>query len=346
MDKHIRYLLSEGNRVEVPGLGVFTAHYISSQILREQHLILPPRKQVIFTDAEKAEENNSFCHLVMKAEQIDHQAFKTQLESYLNKVYQHIEQHGYYEIPGIGLLKRNAAGKLVLENDTDYNLLNSSYGLPKLFAHPVATQKASVNFETQPQPTSAKIPSSGQQTASKAITREIVLDRLWWLAMIPLIMIFVFLVYLMVDEEAQLRFREWVSGESKQEETIYLQTRDDDSLKPISIPSQASDAISDTPKEATNSIQEHPPSPVSPTQADEVSSGDYMVVLGSLAKESAAKSLQKQLSRRGIATEIIYNPQRNTYRVAITGLSQTAAKHKREELLATFPEAWIARANQ
>lgn len=176
MDKHIRYLLSEGNRVEVPGLGVFTAHYISSQILREQHLILPPRKQVIFTDAEKAEENNSFCHLVMKAEQIDHQAFKTQLESYLNKVYQHIEQHGYYEIPGIGLLKRNAAGKLVLENDTDYNLLNSSYGLPKLFAHPVATQKASVNFETQPQPTSAKIPSSGQQTASKAITREIVLE--------------------------------------------------------------------------------------------------------------------------------------------------------------------------
>lgn len=355
MDNHIRQLLSEENRLTVPQLGTFAAHHITAQILKDDGVILPPRKQVTLDDTDQEDSSNAFQNYVIKTEQIGVDEFNQNLEAYIHKINEQISRYGLYEIPGVGYLKRNADGKLLIENNTDYNLLNTGYGLPKLSARPIQVtepQKGKPAKDEPAQQTTAQEKSTDpQQTEStQAIPAGTVksnsADKVWWLAMIPLIMLFVFLIYLMVDETAQVQFRAWISGDSQ--EQVITELPKDENTGNISVDENTDNGSTDN-NLPDNSI---PTEPTPETQTEPVkpavteSKGSYMVVLGSLAKESAAEKLQKELSVKGIETEIIYNSERKTYRIAITGLSEAGAKSKREELLDIVPTAWVAKPNQ
>ncbi|MCS7018631.1 MAG: SPOR domain-containing protein [Cytophagales bacterium] len=353
MDYYIRRLLSETNRLTVPQLGTFSAHHITTQILKEQGVILPPRKQVTLDDTEQEDQANVFQNHIIKAEQIDYESFDAQLKAYINHVHEQINRYGFYEIFGVGSLKRDAAGKLFIENNTDHNLLNSSYGLPKLAAAPLQPQEPPkakpVKDEPVPKATAKETSATSQTTSPKAAPVSekpsyAAADKIWWLAMIPLVMLFVFLIYLMVDETAQLQFRDWISGNNQQEEPIITE-----------LPQQEGTAVTqpdeptDNPENSPDITTAEPAAPALPqiTQTNTAPSQEgYMVVLGSLAKKSAAEKMQKELAQKGIQTEVIYNSERNTYRIAISGLSESEAKSKREALLSIVPGAWIARPNQ
>jgi cell division septation protein DedD len=352
MDNHIRQLLSEETRLTVPQLGTFATHHITAQILKDEGMILPPRKQVTLDDTEQEDSSNAFQNYVIKTEQIDVDEFNRHLEAYIHKINEQISRYGQYEIPGVGYLKRNAAGKLFIENNTDYNLLNTAYGLPKLYARPIQaaepqkgkpTQQATVQEQSadvqQPAKESVQPVSLGTEKSNNA-------DKVWWLAMIPLIMLFIFLIYLMVDETAQLQFRAWISGDSQEQIITDLPKEEDTSSIPVDENTDDGSTDNNLPDNsiATEPTPEIQPEPVKPAVTE--AKGGYMVVLGSLAKESAAEKLQKELSAKGIETEIVYNSERKTYRIAITGLSEASAKSKREELLEIVPNAWVAKPNQ
>lgn len=347
MDSHIRQLLTEENRLTVPQLGTFAAHHITAQIIKDEGIILPPRKQVTLDSTEQEDDNHTFQNRVMKAEQIGEEEFRARLQDYVNKINEKISLYGMYEIPGVGILKRNEAGKLIIENSTDYNLLDDAYGLPKLAARPVRPAEPpkgkAVKDEPQRQTVVSEQPAAPppkKAPVAEKVSDSSSSDRVWWLAMIPLIMLFVFLIYLMVDETAQLQFREWVAGESQEEVITELPQEEVTNDVPVD---ENTDMVSgDIAKPAPEASPESAP----PAAVESQSKGSYMVVLGSLAKESAAKKMQKELASKGIQTEIIYNSERNTYRIAVTGLSEAAAKSKREELLELVPGAWIARPNQ
>ncbi len=360
MDNHIRQLLSKENHLTVPWLGTFAAHHITAQILKDEGVILPPRKQVTFDDTEQEDSSNTFQNYIIGTEQIGVDEFNKNLEAYVNKINEQISRYGLYEIPGVGYLKRNADGKLLIENNTDYNLLESSYGLPKLTARPIQAaepQKSKpVKDEPAQQTTAQEQPDNTQQTAQESAQtipaagngKNNNADKVWWLAMIPLIMLFVFLIYLMVDETAQLQFRAWVSGDAQEQVITELPQEENtgdnipfDENTDISSGNDNNFSDNGTIAEPAPETQ---PEPVKP--AIDESKGGYMVVLGSLAKESAAQKLQKELAKKGIETEIVYNSKIKTYRIAITGLSEAAAKSKREELIELVPAAWIAKPNQ
>jgi cell division protein FtsN len=352
MDNHIRQLLSEENRLTVPQLGTFATHHITAQILKDEGVILPPRKQVTLDDTEQEDSSHAFQNYVIKTEKIGVDEFNQSLKAYINKINEQISQYGLYEIPGVGYLKRNAEGKLLIENNTDYNLLNTAYGLPKLYARPVQVASPpkgkSVKDEPAQQTTAQKQPAP-TKTSKKESTVNVPADeqshnstdKVWWLAMIPLIMLFIFLIYLMIDETAQLQFRAWISGDYQ--EQIITDIPSEESTDNISIDENTNNSNADnsTATELTPEIQ---PEPMQSAITE--SKGGYMVVLGSLSKESAAEKLQKELAAKGIQTEIVYNSERKTYRIAITGLSEAAAKSKREELLPVVPTAWVAKPNQ
>lgn len=357
MDNHIRQLLSEENRLTVPQLGTFAAHHITAQIMKDEGIILPPRKQVTLDVSEQEDSNNAFQNYVMKTEQIGAEEFQANLEAYIRKINEQISLYGLYEIPGVGFLKRNAEGKLMIENNTDYNLLSTSYGLPKLSARPlqeVALPQKGTPVKDEPlQQTTAQEQIHTEAPAKESPTVAQPLqastngaDKVWWLAMIPLIMLFVFLIYLMVDETAQLQFRAWISGENA-EETVTIVSQEENTSQ-SSVPADENTDIDAAGNNSFDNTTAPEPTDISEPSQPAVTepSGGFMVVLGSLAKESAAKKLQKEFAAKGIETEIIYNSERKTYRIAITGLSESAAKSKREELLETVPGVWIARPNQ
>ncbi|WP_448518159.1 HU domain-containing protein [Rhodoflexus sp.] len=356
MDNHIRQLLSEENRLTVPQLGTFATHHITAQILKEEGVILPPRKQVTLDVVEQEDSEHAFQNYVMKTEQIGADEFEANLQAYIHKINEQISLYGIYEIPGVGFLKRDAEGKLFIENNTDYNLLNTSYGLPKLSVHPLQDppiQKGTaIKDEPVKQTTAHEQPvlAASAKERQEELQEEVAAksaDKIWWLAMIPLIMLFIFLIYLMVDETAQLQFRAWIRGEDQEEiVTVLPQEESVDTNFPTDENTTAVDET-DFNSGFDNSSAPDPtpePEPVRPVVTSP--SGNFMVVLGSLSKESAAKKVQKELSKKGIETEIIYNSERNTYRVAVTGLSESAAKSRREELLEVVPGAWVARPNQ
>lgn len=69
---------------------------------------------------------------------------------------------------------------------------------------------------------------------------------------------------------------------------------------------------------------------------------DFSVVVGSFSMIANAENLQKRLSDAGYAAQIVKNVDRNMYRVVATTFSDKAsAASSRDQLRATYPDAWL-----
>ena len=68
----------------------------------------------------------------------------------------------------------------------------------------------------------------------------------------------------------------------------------------------------------------------------------FSVVVGSFSVIANAEGLQQRLKNAGYAAQIVKNETKNMYRVvASTFDSKAAAVQSREQLRATYPDAWL-----
>ena len=69
---------------------------------------------------------------------------------------------------------------------------------------------------------------------------------------------------------------------------------------------------------------------------------DFSVVVGSFSVIANAEGLQQRLKNAGYAAQIVKNDERNMYRViASTFASKAEAVQSRDQLRATYPDAWL-----
>ena len=69
---------------------------------------------------------------------------------------------------------------------------------------------------------------------------------------------------------------------------------------------------------------------------------NYSVVVGSFSVVANAEGLQQRLQNAGYASQIVKNEDRNMYRViASTFDSKADAVQSRDQLRATYPDAWL-----
>lgn len=69
---------------------------------------------------------------------------------------------------------------------------------------------------------------------------------------------------------------------------------------------------------------------------------NYSVVVGSFSVIANAEGLQQRLKNAGYAAQIVKNEERNMYRVvASTFSSKNEAVQSRDQLRATYPDAWL-----
>jgi cell division septation protein DedD len=69
---------------------------------------------------------------------------------------------------------------------------------------------------------------------------------------------------------------------------------------------------------------------------------DFSVVVGSFSVIANAEGLQQRLKNAGYAAQIVKNDERNMYRViASTFATKAEAVQSRDQLRATYPDAWL-----
>lgn len=69
---------------------------------------------------------------------------------------------------------------------------------------------------------------------------------------------------------------------------------------------------------------------------------DFSVVVGSFSVIANAEGLQQRLKNAGYAAQIVKNEDRNMYRVVASTFSTKAeAVQSRDQLRATYPDAWL-----
>ena len=66
------------------------------------------------------------------------------------------------------------------------------------------------------------------------------------------------------------------------------------------------------------------------------------VVVGSFGVKANAEGLQSRLNGQGLQGQIVYNSERNLYRVvATTFATKSEAAQSRDQLRSQFPDAWL-----
>ena len=69
---------------------------------------------------------------------------------------------------------------------------------------------------------------------------------------------------------------------------------------------------------------------------------DFSVVVGSFSVIANAEGLQQRLKNAGYPAQVAKNDERNMYRVIATTFdSKAEAVKSRDELRATYPDAWL-----
>ena len=69
---------------------------------------------------------------------------------------------------------------------------------------------------------------------------------------------------------------------------------------------------------------------------------NFSVVVGSFSVKANAEGLQSQLKAAGKNAQIVYNSQRNLYRVvATTFATKSEAAQSRDQLMGQYPGAWL-----
>ena len=69
---------------------------------------------------------------------------------------------------------------------------------------------------------------------------------------------------------------------------------------------------------------------------------NFSVVVGSFSVIANAEGLQQRLKNAGYAAQIVKNEDRNMYRVvAATFTDKASAAQSRDQLRATYPDAWL-----
>ncbi len=109
LERHIEILLLNNDCVIVPGLGGFMTNHVEARYDDEDHLFLPPLRTLGFNP--KLRLNDSLlAQSYVEAYDISYPDAIHRIEDEVNELRQHLENEGFYEFNGIGVLSLNEEG--------------------------------------------------------------------------------------------------------------------------------------------------------------------------------------------------------------------------------------------
>ncbi len=391
IEKYIKELLLTQDKVTVPHLGTFIASFSPSRISADGTTLLPPHKEISFSIYIREEDrNDDFMKVVMKAENIGYYDFNESLLAFVEQVQQSIATSGKYYLEGVGTLVKDEYNKIILQQDPNEFLLGDSFGLPTLDTNFINKQKEQEIDEIEevkpiekglseerPNATQTKIAeqyeevnrqeikrqqeileqkaNKQQKTTVDTVQAEKKSDLRWWIAVVPMVFLLAFLVYLFTSPEAMQNFKSYFVSAEKVSEEAKASTKEE-----FSSPSESEDnssiadeevnpidnRLSDNPspiQEDTKPVTEPPPiTNDSKASEDRLVAGKYYLVYGSFSAKSGAEKARKMLVNQGLEVKILFLSNKNMYRVVIGDFSSyEEANNKKIALGSDFSQTWV-----
>jgi nucleoid DNA-binding protein len=391
IEKYIKELLLTQDKVTVPHLGTFTASFSPSRISADGATLLPPHKDISFSIYIREEDrNDDFMKVVMKAENIGYYDFNESLLAFVEQVQQSIATYGKHHLEGLGTLVKDEYNKIILQQDPNEFLLGDSFGLPTLDTNFINKQKEyetpeidevkpikTEPSEENPNATKTKVidkdeaisrqevkqtqepvekkPNKQQKTKADATTPERKSDLTWWLAVVPMVFLLAFLIYLFTSPEAMQNFKSYFTSEDKvseevnnlineEETTSSLDSEDNSNLTDEEI-NPIDNRLSDNPPPIQDTKPVTDPPPVvkdSKTTNDELVSGKFYLVYGSFSAKNGAEKARKMLENQGLEAKLLFLSAKNMYRVVIGEFnSYEEANNKKIALGNDFSQTWV-----
>lgn len=136
IEKYIKALLFEFDCVTLPAYGSFVCTYQEAEISIAKNKITPPRKNIAFNYF-ITHNNPQLGNYIAEKEQITFEESKVLIEKYIAKIELELTAHSQYTIEGLGRFYKNDKGLTFFEQNTRFNFLKDSYGLPDLYFKPI-----------------------------------------------------------------------------------------------------------------------------------------------------------------------------------------------------------------
>nr|MCU0390095.1 SPOR domain-containing protein [Thermoflexibacter sp.] len=395
IEKYIKELLLTQDKVVVPNLGTFTSSFSPAKMSADGNTIIPPHKALTFSIYIREEDkNDDLMKVVMKGENTGYYDFNEKLLAFVEQVQQSIIANGQYEMKEIGTLVKDAHNKIVLLQDNHQSFLGDSFGLPPIDTvfvekeiekitipevktldkiiteeKPTATPKEILEKEEQLRQEVLRERQEGGKSNTASIKKDVdstakggrKSDLMWWLAVIPLVFLFTFLVYLFTSPEAMRNFKAFFGSEkevSADMNTLNQNTEENntnlsDSLDNTSDNSSEINPIDNQPseistdkeikseKEKTPVNNETPKVNESDTE-ENLTIGKFYLVYGSFSSKNGAEKARKTLTDKGLNTKLLFLSSKNMYRVVIGDFESHAdATNKKTELGSEFSQTWV-----
>lgn len=387
IEKYINELLLTQDKVIVPNLGTFVASYSPARVSNDGSTIIPPHKEINFSIYIKEEDkNDDLMKAVIKGENVGYYDFNEKLLLFVEQVQQSIIDTGHYKIENLGTLIKDENNKIVLIQDEDQSFLADSFGLPALgmdFLNKTIeseTSQVEINqiereFDIERPNASYKEPIVKEQVGRQEVERESqesshtasikkeVLDKgnrrsdlAWWLAVIPLVFLFTFLIYLFTSPEAMQNFKAFWGSEKEVSADLTTQNEvDKENFSPIQDSSTLNQTENTLPtdNQATdntnatneNKLEEKQKTTPATNTNDELTLGKYYLVYGSFSSKNGAEKAHKGLIDKGLNTKVLFLASKNMYRVVIGDFeSHAEASTKKADLGGEFSQTWVLKA--
>lgn len=348
LNRHIEILLLNSDCVIVPDLGGFMTHHVDARYDDEDHMFVPPLRTLGF-NPQLTMNDSLLAQSYIEAYDISYPEAMRRIESEVNELKQLLQNEGYYEMNGIGVLSLNEDGRIVFEPCEAGLLTPALYGLGAFEMLPLgetASQPAKVTSEEKAATIELPVITSDETTDEEeekvqADEERTIVIKMSWLRNVAAVAAAIVLFLVMTPPVANSDFEGKTQLTTSQVEFLPLPKKAElkkaepikkDSSAIVAKPDSASTLVAATAKAET---------PVPAVVKEEPT---YCLVLASQVAQKGAENLVEQMKKHGYEDTRI-NVHKNVRRVVYGHYATQGAAYQALQKLhnasADFNEAWV-----
>lgn len=140
LDKHIEILLLDNDCVIVPGFGGFVSHRIDAQWDESDNMFLPPRRTLGFNN-QLTLNDSLLVQSYVEAYDMSYPEAQKEIEEEVAGLRHEIDFKGFFDLHGLGTMRRNAEGKYTFSPNECGILTPQLYGLSGVEISPLAKNR-------------------------------------------------------------------------------------------------------------------------------------------------------------------------------------------------------------
>ena len=343
LNRHIEILLLSSDCVIVPELGGFMTHHVDARYDDEDHMFVPPLRTLGF-NPQLTMNDSLLAQSYIEAYDISYPEAMRRIESEVNELKQQLQNEGFYEMNGIGVLSLNESGRIVFEPCEAGLLTPSLYGLGAFEMLLLADSGVKpIEFVNISKSTTFVAGNSVEDNVDveelmpQENDEKAIVIKMSWVRNVVAVAAAVLLFLLLTPPVANSDYQGVTQLSTSQVDLLPLPKKaepkkvDTSFVKKVVSDTTITKSVVDTVKMETPAIAEKEES-------------FYCLVLASQVAQQGAENLVKQMKKQGYDDTRI-NIHKNVRRVIYGHFSNSDAAyqalHKLQNTSSNFEEAWV-----